>query len=184
MSINKIVNKITVFWNTAIEAKREFEKFIQPSVGIKSTPSRVKKKTGRPNWDQVWMSFAYMIADRSYDPRHKVGAVVVTDENTQVLAIGYNGNFKGGPNKVESTTPGESGMLHAEINALLKCDYNTHRKKVMYVTLSPCKMCAKAIVNAGISKVVYSEQYRRTDGLDILKEAGIEVQKFTLQHNT
>lgn len=186
MLMNKIVDKISDYWNEAIEIKRGIREFIQPSIDIKTKPESIKKKKphNRPGWDQVWMSFAYMIAERSYDPRHKVGAVVVTDENTQVLAIGYNGNFKGGPNKVESTTPGESGMLHAEINALLKCDYNTHKKKVMYVTLSPCKMCAKAIVNAGISKVVYSESYRCSSGLDILTEAGIEVQKFTLQHNT
>ena len=75
---------------------------------------------GRPSWDSIWMEFATTIARRSYDPRHQVGAVIVTEKNTQVLAIGYNGNYSGGPNEVESTTPGESGMIHAEINALIK----------------------------------------------------------------
>ncbi len=133
----------------------------------------------RPTWNEVWMEMACLISKRSYDPRHQVGAVIVTEDNTQVLAVGYNGNHTGGPNEVESTVPGESGMLHAEINALLKTDYNNPKKKILYVTLSPCKMCAKAIVNAGISKVVYYDEYRDTSGLDILQESGIEVCQFT-----
>lgn len=132
----------------------------------------------RPSWDQIWMDFSYLIARRSVDPRHQVGAVVVTDDNTQVLAVGYNGNYMGGPNEVESLEPGESGMIHAEINALLKMDYNNPKKKIMYVTLSPCRMCAKAIVNSGISVVVYEESYRDTSSLEILSDAGIEVIKF------
>jgi dCMP deaminase len=126
------------------------------------------------------MEFAHSIARRSYDPRYQVGAIVVTSDNTQVLSVGYNGNYSGGPNKVESETPGESGMLHAEINALLKSDYNNPKKKIMYVTLSPCRMCAKAIVNAGIDKVVYDEQYRDTSGIELLKEAGIYVERYVL----
>ena len=131
----------------------------------------------RPEWDEVWMATAVLISKRSYDPRHQVGAVVVSDDNTQVLAVGYNGNFSGGPNEVESENPGESGLIHAEINALLKLDYNNPKKKIMYVTLSPCKMCAKAIVNAGIDEVVYREEYRDTTGVDILKTSNISVRK-------
>ncbi len=134
----------------------------------------------RPKWDKTWMEFANLIAKRSYDPRHQVGAVVVTNDNTQVLSVGYNGNYSGGPNEVESETPGESGMLHAEINALLKSDYNNPKVKIMYVTLSPCRMCAKAIINAGIDKIVYDEEYRDTSGLKLLKEAGIHVERYVL----
>ncbi len=133
----------------------------------------------RPSWDKVWMGFARSISGRSYDPRHQVGAVVVAGDNTQVLAIGYNGNYAGGPNEVESEVPGQSGMLHAEINALLKMDYNNHKRKKLYVTLSPCRMCAKAIVNAGIDEVIYGTAYRDTTGVDILKKCGIQVRHFT-----
>ena len=129
----------------------------------------------RPSWDEVWLETAALISQRSYDPRHQVGTVVVSEDNTQVLAVGYNGNYSGGPNEVESTIPGESGMIHAEINALLKLDYNNPKKKKLYVTLSPCRMCAKAIVNSGIDEVIYSEEYRDTSGLDVLRDAGIEV---------
>ena len=92
--------------------------------------------------------------------------------------MGYNGNYSGGPNDIESEIPGESGMLHAEINAVLKCDYNYPKKKIMYVTLSPCRMCAKAIVNAGIDVVIYDEKYRDTSGLDILNSAGVKVKNY------
>ena len=127
----------------------------------------------RPTWDEIWMDFAKSISKRSYDPRYQVGAVIVTEDNTQVLSVGYNGNYAGGPNEVESTVPGESGMLHAEINALLKMDYNNPKNKKLYLTLSPCRMCAKAIVNAGISEVMYCEAYRDSSGLEILESAGI-----------
>jgi len=135
---------------------------------------------GRPSWDEVWMEMARLISRRSYDPRHQVGAVVVTSDNTQVLSIGYNGNYKGGPNEVESEAPGDSGLLHAEVNSLLKLDYNNPKRKVMYVTLSPCRMCAKAIVNAGISEVVYGSEYRDTSGLDLLRSVGVGVRQAPL----
>ena len=135
---------------------------------------------GRPTWDEIWMDFAHTIAKRSYDPRHRVGAVVVTDDNCQVLAVGYNGNYAGGPNEVESQVPGSSGMIHAEINALIKLDYNNPKEKKLYLTLSPCRMCAKAIVNSGIKTVIFSESYRDTSGIDLLVNAGIAVRQFSV----
>jgi len=132
----------------------------------------------RPSWDEIWMTFAKNISRRSYDPRYQVGAVVVTDDNTQVLSVGYNGNYAGGPNETESDMPGESGMIHAEINALLKLDYNNPKHKVMYVTLSPCRMCAKSMINAGIREVVYAEEYRDTSGLQVLEKSSVIVRKF------
>ena len=125
------------------------------------------------------MDFAFLISKRSYDPRHRVGAVVVTEDNTQVLSVGYNGNYAGGPNEVESTEPGESGMIHAEINALLKMDYNNPKNKKIYLTLSPCRACSKAVVNAGISEVVFKNEYRDMSGVEILKNAGVLVRKFS-----
>ena len=119
------------------------------------------------------MKFATNIAERSIDSRHKVGAVVVTADNTQVLSIGYNGDEAGGQNKVESTVPGESGLIHAEINALIKLDYNNPKPRKMYVTLSPCKMCAKAVINSGIAEVIYNEEYRNPAGVELLRNAGI-----------
>ena len=131
----------------------------------------------RPTWDCVWMNVAHTIAQRSPDPKHKVAAIVVTDDNTQLLSLGYNGDHAGGTNVRESNEPGESGFIHAEVNALIKLDYNNPKRKVMYVTMSPCKMCAKSIVNAGIAEVVFSELYWDTIGIKILESAGIRVRK-------
>lgn len=128
----------------------------------------------RPNWDKTWMAVAKTFADRSYDPRHKVGAIVVNADNTQMLSMGYNGNYSGGPNEPESLEPGHSGMIHAEINALLKMDYHHPCEKVMYVTLSPCRACAKAIINSHIKEVVFNELYRDPSGIELLESAGIK----------
>jgi len=132
------------------------------------------------SWDYVWMQTAHAIAERSVDPRFRVGALIVSVDNTQVLAVGYNGDHKGGPNIVESKEPGQSGFLHAEINCLIKCDFNNPKNKIMYITLSPCQMCAKAIINGNIDEVVYSEEYRDTSGIELLKSVGILVRKYEL----
>jgi dCMP deaminase len=132
----------------------------------------------RPEWDSIWMSVAKTISQRSIDPRHQVGAIIVTGDNTQLLALGYNGNYKGGPNERESLVSGQSGLIHAEQNALIKLDYNNPKKKKMYVTLSPCSHCAKMIVNANVDEVVYAEEYRDTTGIDIMRSCGISVRRF------
>lgn len=141
----------------------------------------LRNKKSRPSWDDVWISVVNTIAERSPDPRFKIAAIVVTNDNTQLLALGYNGDHSGGPNKRESDIPGESGFLHAEVNALIKLDYNNPKNKIMYVSMSPCKMCAKAIINAGIKEVVYKEQYRDLSGILLLKSAGILVRQINSQ---
>ena len=92
-----------------------------------------------------------------------------------MLAIGYNGDHKGGSNVRESLEPGQSGFIHAEINALIKLDYNNPKKKKMYLTLSPCRHCAKAIINGGIQKVFYRQAYRDLSGVELLLQNGVEV---------
>jgi dCMP deaminase len=129
----------------------------------------------RPTWSQTWMKIAHVIAERSYDPRLKVGAIIVSEDNSQMLSEGYNGNYKGGPHVHESTNPGQSGFLHAEANALVKCDFNFHKKKHMYVTHMPCRQCAKMIINAEISRIVYDVPYRDPSGVELLKSVGVEV---------
>jgi len=125
------------------------------------------------------MSIAKTVAERSYDPRLKVGAIIVSDDNTRLLSLGYNGNYRGGPNTPDSEDPGQSGFIHAEVNALVKCDYNFNRKKIMYLTHSPCVQCSKLIVNANIAEVIYDVQYRDTSGLHILQTCGVVVNRFS-----
>ena len=113
----------------------------------------------RKPWNEIWMELAHSIAERSTDPKHKVGCVIVSEDNTRVLALGYNGDHKGGPNARLSMEHGKSGFIHAETNALIKLDYTDTAKKVMYITHSPCYACSQQIINAGISEVYYSEEY-------------------------
>jgi len=132
-------------------------------------------ETLRITWPETWMSIAKVVAQRSYDPRLKVGSIVVSADNTQMLSIGYNGNYRGGPHEPESLDAGQSGFIHSEANALIKCDFNFGKKKHMYLTHSPCRACAKLIVNAEIARVVYDVPYRDMSGLEILTSVGIEV---------
>jgi dCMP deaminase len=134
----------------------------------------------RPSWDKIWMSMAETISKRSHHPTFKVGAIIVTSDNTQVLSLGYNGNAKGMSNVPQSNEPGCSGLLHAEINALLKLDFNNPKDKVMYLTLSPCENCAIAVIYSGIKEVVYKEEYRNKTGIDLLKGYGIKVRKINI----
>tara|TARA_Y100000114_G_scaffold156602_1_gene184333 strand:+ start:2779 stop:3192 length:414 start_codon:yes stop_codon:yes gene_type:complete len=136
------------------------------------------QKINRPSWDEVWMTMAETIAKRSHHSASKVGSLIVTSDNTQVLALGYNGNAAGMSNVPQSEEPGCSGLLHAEINALLKLDYNNPKDKIMYLTLSPCEYCAKAIVNSGIKKVIYKKEYRDKTGIELLKSCNIDIKQY------
>ena len=132
----------------------------------------------RPTWKEIWMNVAELMAQRSHHPTFKVGAIVTSTDNTQILSVGYNGNEAGGENEPESCEPGMSELIHAEINCLLKLDYNNPKEKTMFLTLSPCPLCAKAIVNSGITHVIYKEEYRNLKGLEILRQAQVKVERF------
>lgn len=95
-----------------------------------------------------------------------------------IISDGFNGTPSGFPNVCED----ESGVthpyvLHAEANAITKVarSNNSSEGSTLYVTTSPCMECSKLIIQAGISRVVYSEKYRISDGLDLLRDAGIEI---------
>jgi dCMP deaminase len=124
------------------------------------------------------MGLTLHIAERSRDPRLKVGSVIVTEDNTSVLAIGYNGDQQGGDNKPDSLEPGKSGFIHAEANALIKMNFGDHRNKKIYLTHSPCPVCARMIVNSGIKKVIFCDEYRDSKGLNILKNSGVSVERY------
>tara|TARA_A100001201_G_C4085373_1_gene200284 strand:+ start:1266 stop:1682 length:417 start_codon:yes stop_codon:yes gene_type:complete len=132
----------------------------------------------RPEWNYIWKNFVSDIAKRSPDPKFQVGAVIVTDDNTQVLALGYNGDHKGGPNCRDSLETGKSGFIHAEVNALIKCDFNNPKPKKMYLTHAPCPVCAKCIVNSGIEQVLYINDYEPDmTGVEILRSCDVSVVK-------
>ena len=127
----------------------------------------------RPDWVKIWLDLAASIGARSTDLKHRVGCVIVSEDNTRVLALGYNQDHKGGSNKRKSMDHGQSGFIHAEINALVKLNPSESCKKIMYLTLSPCYPCAQLIINAGIDAVYYNKRYTDEEAFVILEKAGI-----------
>ena len=133
----------------------------------------------RPHFDAIYMNLALMLAKRSTCSRAHVGCVIATVDNQRVLAVGYNGGAKGVFNDCLSIEPGQCGHAHSETNALVKCNYNVPTLKKMYVTMSPCFACSVLIVNAGVSEVIYLHEYRKTEGTELLKKAGVTVRQLS-----
>ena len=126
--------------------------------------------------DTRYLRMAAIWAENSYCKRRQVGAILVKDK--MIISDGYNGTPAGFENICEDennlTKP---YVLHAEANAITKvaASSNSSRGATIYVTTAPCIECAKLIIQSGIKRVVYSENYRVMDGLDLLKRAGIIV---------
>lgn len=107
-----------------------------------------------------------------------MGAVITNKELTKVYAFGYNGGAAGEPNGCDRPEePGNCGCLHAEVNALVKCQADD-REKFMFLTLRPCITCAKLIINSGFWAVYYGEDYRLEDGaVELLERRGVLCEK-------
>jgi len=124
--------------------------------------------------ESLLMTWAWDLSNNSTDSR-KYGALVSNYACNQVLSMGWNGGAIGQSDKPKSFTPSESELLHAELNALLYLNSDLRGNK-LFTTHSPCKMCAKAIVNAGIYAVYYAVD-TNPEGLAILYDANIRVIK-------
>ncbi len=126
--------------------------------------------------DSRYLRMARIWSENSYCRRRKVGALIVKEK--MIISDGYNGTPSGFPNICEDaddvTFP---YVLHAEANAITKVarSNNSSDGSTLYVTASPCVECSKLIIQSGIRRVVFSELYRITDGIDLLRKAGIEV---------
>ena len=126
--------------------------------------------------DLRYLQMARIWAQNSYCQRRQVGALVVKDG--MIISDGYNGTPSGFENICEDeNNVTKPYVLHAEANAITKLarSNNNSDGATIYITASPCIECAKLIIQAGIKRVVYGEQYRLTDGVDLLKRAGIEI---------
>lgn len=121
---------------------------------------------------EVYMRMAEDLAKRSTCSRLQVGTVITDATLSNVLGIGYNGNARGFPNRCDSAEPGRCGCIHSEVNALVKAP-GLVPDKVAFVTASPCVMCAKLMVQSGVSHVFYREAYRDAAGLDVLRRGRI-----------
>lgn len=127
-------------------------------------------------FDKRYARMALIWAENSYCTRRKVGALVVKDR--MIISDGYNGTPTGFENICEDdNNTSKPYVLHAEANAITKLakSANSSDGATLYVTASPCIECAKLIIQAGIKRVVYTEKYRLTDGIDLLERAGITV---------
>lgn len=125
----------------------------------------------------IMMNFAIELSSLSKCEERGVAAVITDESMAQVLSIGINGGPKGLADCLCSIE-GKYGCIHAEINALIKCNDNADNKR-MFITLAPCKQCAAAIVNSPgrISTVYYHESWKEDAGILLLKAAGIQVLK-------
>lgn len=124
---------------------------------------------------------AAVLAKRSKAKRYKVAALLVRDE--RIVSDGYNGTPSGFDNRCETEKDGAlvtlPYVLHAEANALMKLSRSSESASgaTLYVLISPCLECAKLIIQARIKRVVFRDEYRLRDGLELLSRAGVAYER-------
>jgi len=131
--------------------------------------------------DERYLRMAMIWAENSYCTRRQVGALLVKDK--MIISDGYNGTPSGFENVCEDeNNKTKPYVLHAEANAITKVakSNNSSNGATLYVTSSPCIECSKLIIQAGIKRVVFSEQYHMNDGVELLERAKVEVVKVEL----
>lgn len=140
-------------------------------------------KTKQRILDERYLRMARIWSENSYCQRRRVGALIVKDK--MIISDGFNGTPSGFDNICEDDTGNTIPyVLHAEANAITKVarSNNSSEGSTLYVTTSPCMECSKLIIQSGIERVVFSDLYRITDGLDLLKRAGIEIVHIPLEN--
>ena len=145
----------------------------------------------RPDWDTYFMDIAHVVARRSNCIRRHVAALIVSER--RIIATGYNGTprgirncFEGGCTRCASDTPSGEGLgecicSHAEENAITHAAYygTAVQGSSIYCTLSPCLLCVKLIINAGIREVVYEDKYLFSEqSVALIQEAGIDCRQY------
>ena len=131
--------------------------------------------------DRRYLRMASIWAENSYCVRRKVGAILVKDK--MIISDGFNGTPSGFENVCEDDNDTTKPyVLHAEANAITKVarSNNSSQGSTLYITASPCLECAKLIIQSGIKRVVFNELYRISDGIDLLRRAGVEVVQVTI----
>ena len=136
------------------------------------------------NKDLFFLGIAKEVSKASYCKRRQVGAVIVKDDN--IISFGYNGTISGFENVCECDGVTKKEVLHAETNAIAKCCKSSYSSEgaTMYITLSPCFECAKIIIQAGIKRVIYQDDYTDLSGIQLLKKAKIDVLQIIRQRST
>ena len=148
---------------------------MQKAVGLRSQLPLTFMDSKQRRYDSAYMKMAIEWAQLSHCQRKQVGALIVKDQ--MIIADGYNGTPSGFPNTCEADDGTTHWyVLHAEANAITKLakSNNSAQGATLYITLSPCRECAKLIHQAGIVRVVYAEAYKDQSGLMFLNQAGVE----------
>ncbi len=184
------VNQAIELADIVIDNNAEIEKLHE---ALKKILLEITQKTPRPDWDEYFMNIAKAVALRSNCMKRKIAAVIVKDR--RIISTGYNGTPRGIKNCNEGGCPrcnavetsgkdlGECLCSHGEENAIVQAAYHgvSIKGATLYTTFSPCLMCTKMIINAGISKVVYQASYPFLDiSLRLLGEAGVVVSKMAV----
>ncbi len=143
--------------------------------------SKDKRMEKQLRYDIVYLKMAKEWASLSHCERKKVGALIV--KNGMIISDGYNGSPSGFDNCCENedwTT--HWYVIHAEANAILKCAKHGQScdGATIYQNYSPCKDCSKLILQSGIKRLVYTEDYKDSEGVDFLRESGIQVDKIEI----
>jgi dCMP deaminase len=144
------------------------------------------KRENYLSWDDYFMGIADLSAQRSKDPKTQVGCCIINPETKRILSIGYNGLPRGFDDDTfdwsETKREKHSFVIHAEVNAILNTDADLDNSSV-YVTMFPCSECAKLLVQAGISEIIYRDEKFRTKETgeaanEIFKTAGVQVRRW------
>tara|TARA_B100000508_G_scaffold133993_1_gene124351 strand:+ start:53 stop:475 length:423 start_codon:yes stop_codon:yes gene_type:complete len=133
-------------------------------------------------YHKTYLKLATEISKLSYCKRKKVGALIV--KNNMIISDGFNGTPTGFDNTCEIDNVTKWYVLHAEANAILKCAKHGRSclGATMYLTLSPCKDCAKLIYQAGIVKIYFSDYHYNTEGLDFLDQAKVQYEHLNVNN--
>ncbi len=146
----------------------------------------------RPCWDEYFMDIAHVVARRANCLRRNVAAVIVKDE--RIISTGYNGTprgvrncFEGGCKRCASNLPSGAGLgecvcSHAEENAIAQAAYHGIELAgaTLYTTMSPCLICSRMIINAGIREVVFEDEYQFSrETKRLFREAGVKIRQLT-----
>lgn len=162
-----------MFWVNNLVSELEKSRKEENLQRLKLLEYKVKER----KYNKKYLEIAQKISELSNAERKKVGCIIVKD--SVIISDGFNGTPTGFNNKCEDEEGNTKWYtLHSEANAITKLVRTGGMSAVgatLYITLSPCKECSKLILQSGISKVIYLEEYRDKTGLDFLNSAGIEV---------
>jgi dCMP deaminase len=137
---------------------------------------------------RTFMDFCVSLSALSHDPKYQVATVILTENFREICSIGYNGDYKGGPNVRVHLEHNQSGFLHSEENALLQLNkpLELRDQLILMCTHKPCTMCAKRIVNSGIRRVIYKNEYSDVMGMtdEVFSTSGVACFSFDSLNST